>query len=317
MQPHNEFRIHPQIVQIGCYWGDGGQTEVYLVEGDTLAIVDTGINNTPTTHIAPALEVYGRKLSDIDLILHTHGHYDHTGGNGEMVAASGAKIWVHEADARFVEDHAYMFDTCFTYRHVLVGRKDRLGAARATFNGFAGAETKVERKLKDGEVLDLGKGVRLRVVHIPGHTMGSVALYWESEGLAMIGDSVMGMGPRPGGLPLIFYPAEYEQSIQRMKGMDISVLALGHHYRTKTAPPDSVHFGKNVKAYLEGCQEINTVIGDSMRRAKAARPGADFLEVARAATDLAAERLPIVKGEEGLPVTGTVESFHGYWQQMK
>ncbi len=317
MQPHNEFRIHPQIVQIGCYWGDGGQTEVYLVQGDTLAIVDTGINDTPTTHIAPALAVYGLKLSDIDLIIHTHGHYDHTGGNGEMVAASGAKIWVHEADARFVEDLDFMYETFFTFRHVLVGRKDRLPAARAMFNKFAGQSTKVERKFKDGEVLDLGKGVKFRVVSIPGHTMGSVALYLENDGIAIIGDSIMGMGPKPGGLPLIFYPAVYEKSIQRMKDLNVSVLANGHHYRTKNTPPDSVHFGKNVRAYLDGCQEINSVIGDSMRRAKAAKPGADFYEVAKAATDIAAERLPIVKGEEGLPVTGTVESFHGYWQLLK
>ena len=25
MQPHNEFRFHPQVVQIGCYWGQGSR----------------------------------------------------------------------------------------------------------------------------------------------------------------------------------------------------------------------------------------------------------------------------------------------------
>jgi hypothetical protein len=38
--------------------------------------------------------------------------------------------------------------------------------------------------------------------------------------------------------------------------------------------------------------------------------------VARAATDLAAERLPITKGEDGLPLYGNVEAFYGYWQLM-
>ena len=49
----------------------------------------------------------------------------------------------------------------------------------------------------------------------------------------------------------------------------------------------------------------------------AARSGPGFLEVARAATDLAAERLPITKGEEGLPLTGSVEAFYGYWQLLR
>jgi hypothetical protein len=86
VQPHNEFRIHPQVVQIGCYWGDGGHTELYLLQGDTLAIVDSGVNDTPTKYIAPALEIYGLTLHDVDLILNPHGHHDHAGGKGELVA---------------------------------------------------------------------------------------------------------------------------------------------------------------------------------------------------------------------------------------
>jgi len=54
-----------------------------------------------------------------------------------------------------------------------------------------------------------------------------------------------------------------------------------------------------------------------IRRAVAAKPVADFFEVARAATDFAAERFPITKGEDGLPVAGGVEAFYGYWQLVK
>jgi hypothetical protein len=51
-------------------------------------------------------------------------------------------------------------------------------------------------------------------------------------------------------------------------------------------------------------------------RAAASRPDAGFLEVARAATNLVAERLPITKGEDGLPLYGNVEAFYGYWQLL-
>jgi glyoxylase-like metal-dependent hydrolase (beta-lactamase superfamily II) len=317
VQPHTEFRFHPQVVQIGCYWGDGGHTELYLLEGDTLALIDTGVSDTPITYIAPALEASGRTLGDVDLILNTHGHHDHAGGNAELVAASGAKVWVHEADARVAEDADYQFDRFFAGRHILVGRADRLDAARAAMKATAGQPARVDRKLADGELLDLGKGIRLRVVHSPGHTRGSVCYYWESEGLAFAGDSVLGQGSRPGGFPLIFFPADYDRTIERLLAMDVAVLGLGHHYRTLTLPRESVHFGPSVKAFLRSSREIAEVIGDALRRAVAARPDAGFLEAARAATDLAAERLPIVKGEDGLPRTGSVEAFHGFWQGLK
>ena len=69
MQPHNEFRFHPQVVQIGCYWGEGGHTELYLLQGDTLAIVDTGVHDSPTKYLAPALATYGLTLGDVELDL--------------------------------------------------------------------------------------------------------------------------------------------------------------------------------------------------------------------------------------------------------
>lgn len=316
MQPHNEFRFHPQVVQIGCYWGDGAHTELYLLEGDTLAIVDTGVRDTPSRYIGPALESCGYRFSDVELILSTHGHYDHTGGNGEMVAASGAKLWIHEADARFAEEPDYQFDTYFTIRHTLCGRADRLAAARAMFTANVGQPTKVDHKLKDDEMIDLGKGLRLRVIPVPGHTPGSVGYAWESEGLVLAGDAVMGLSPHPGGLPLIYHPSDYKRSLQRLQELDIAVLGIGHHYRTLALPADSIHYGRAIKTYLGACQEIVDLIEDAMRRARAARPDGGFLEVARAATDLVAERLPIKKSEEGLPLFGNVESFYGCWQAL-
>ena len=43
-------------------------------------------------------------------------------------------------------------------------------------------------------------------------------------------------------------------------------------------------------------------------------PSGDFLEVARAETDLADTRLSLRKGEDGVPLSGDVEAFFSYWQ---
>ncbi len=316
MQPHNEFRFHPRVMQIGAYWGEGGHTELYLLEGDTLAIIDTGVMDTPSKYITPALEAHGRQLRDVDLVLNTHGHHDHTGGNARL-AAAGAQIWIHAADAGVAEDPDVQFDTYFVNRHRLVGRADRLEAARTALKVSAGPPTKVQRRLADGEEIDLGKGIRLRVVHTPGHTHGSTCFYWESEGLVFSGDAVAALSSRPGGLPLLYFPAAYTRTLDRLHGMDIATLALGHHYRTLTVPRDSIHFGLSVQAYLGACREIANTIEEAMRRAAAAQPDAEFLAVARAATDLVAARLPITKGDDGLPLYGNVEAFYGYWELLR
>ena len=83
-----------------------------------------------------------------------------------------------------------------------------------------------------------------------------------------------------------------------------------------TVPRDSVDFGPKVMTYLRACQEIAEAIRESLRRTAASRPEVGFLEVARAATDLVAERLPIKKGEDELPLYGNVEAFYGYWQLL-
>jgi glyoxylase-like metal-dependent hydrolase (beta-lactamase superfamily II) len=316
MQPHNEFRFHPQVVQIGCYWGEGGHTDLYLLEGDTLAIIDTGVVDSPSKYIGPALEPYGLTLADIDIILNTHGHHDHTGGNGEVAEASGAKVYIHEADAAIAEDIDCQFDTCFANRQILVGHPERLAAARAALKISAGQPTKVDTRLTDGELVDLGKGIRLRVVHTPGHSRGSACFFWEEQGLLFAGDAVPGLGSRPGGLPLVYFPSDMERSIDRLLGLDIRALALGHHYRSLTLPRDSIHFGANVQGYLQESRTIMDIIAGAVRQAVSTHPHADFLEVAQTATGLLVPQFAIKKNEFGLPATGSVEAFYGNWQLL-
>ena len=316
MQPHNEFRIHPRVVQIGCYWGSGGHTELYLLEGDRLTIVDTGIRDTPASWIAPALQTYGYRLGDVSLVLNTHGHFDHTGGNGPLVAASGAEVWVHEADVPIAQDIDCQFDVYFAQNDLLAGHPERVEGSRQTYREQSDLAP-VTRALRDGDTIDLGRGIVLRVVSTPGHTKGSTTFLWESEGLALSGDSVMGLGARPGGFPLIYDPTCYEASIDRLLEAEIATLCLGHHYRTSAVPRDSVHHGASeVRAYLTASREVSDVIGGAVRRAIAEMPDAEFLPTAQRASDLVAERFSITKDLDGLPVAGNTAALFGWWQRL-
>jgi hypothetical protein len=56
---HTDFRFHSQVTQIGSYFDPGGHVELYLLEGDRLALIDTGCADAPERFIAPVLKERG------------------------------------------------------------------------------------------------------------------------------------------------------------------------------------------------------------------------------------------------------------------
>ncbi len=317
MVAHTEFKFHAKITQLGCYWEGGGHTELYLLEGEQLAIIDTGCLDTPALYIAPALRAMGRDLSDVALIINTHGHHDHAGGNAALVAASGAQVWLHEADVAIAEDLDRQFAEYFAQNATLVGREDQLAELRAHLTRTADP-TKVDRTLKGGEQLDLGRGIVLTVIPTPGHTRGSVSLFWEREGILFTGDSLPGAGSRDGGMPLIYQAQAYEETLDRLAEVDFATLCLGHHYRSLTLTRDSVKYGEVGKRYLAECKEIATLIADGMRAALVERPEASFLEAARAALPAIGRRIPLtLNPETGLPVAGPTAVLYTNWQRLQ
>ena len=101
--------------------------------------------------ITKALEKYGFKVT---AILLTHGHFDHIGAANELKAKTGAKIFVHKADARMIEDPESNGSLLFR------GEKISVKA-----DGF----------LAEGDVIKAGS-LELAVIHTPGHTKGSICL---------------------------------------------------------------------------------------------------------------------------------------------
>ena len=91
-------RINSAIYRITALYDKTGTVFLYLIKGSRVALVDTGAVDSPREVLEPALAEIGMDLSDVDLILNTHAHLDHSGGNLETKRASNAPIHVHTAD---------------------------------------------------------------------------------------------------------------------------------------------------------------------------------------------------------------------------
>jgi glyoxylase-like metal-dependent hydrolase (beta-lactamase superfamily II) len=158
--------------------------------------------------------------------------------------------------------------------------KDFIEEERVNFLARAGPEVKVDQQLKDNDLIDLGNGIELKTIHLPGHTPGSVGFYWENEGILFSGDSIPGLHIEGGSLPVIWDFSRYEESLNRVRKLDLQILLCGHHYRGLNLPPSPLRRGKEVRQYLEDCQAAASRISEVVRIIATYAPGKSFNEIA-------------------------------------
>jgi metallo-beta-lactamase class B len=116
-------------------------------------LVNSGLASS-TPLIRASVEKLGFALKDVKILLTMQAHFDHVAAFAEIQKLSGASIYATGKDAPLLESG---------------GKSDPYNGGRNAF-----APVKVDRILKDGEVLTLG-GTKIRVIFTPGHSPGSVS----------------------------------------------------------------------------------------------------------------------------------------------
>jgi glyoxylase-like metal-dependent hydrolase (beta-lactamase superfamily II) len=248
----------------------------------------------------PALAEVGWDPSDLRVIINTHIHADHAGGNAEMQEASGAGIHLHRADAELTDRERYLDEYCRAALR-LMGTADQISQSEAIQLQLLGREWGVERRLEEGDEIDLGDDVRLQVLHTPGHTPGSASFYWEQEGLLFSGDAVNGRGGRANGFPLYFDAVAYVSSLKRLRDVPITTLAQAHRYRWSAPTQEAVRSGVEVRQTLDDSIAAWQVIDDAVRAEFQANPDLAFPEFARRVVRAAAPALGNDPDVEGMP----------------
>ena len=159
--------------------------------------------DTATPSLAWIADELAERAWTLKLIVSTHGHWDHIGDNAAVAEHSGADIAVHPLD------------------------RDRLEQPTSISAPFDIVPSVPAVELAEGDLIRFGE-LRLRVLHTPGHTEGSVCLHAEDDGVLFSGDTLFAGGwgrtDLPGG-----DETQMVESLARLTGFEDPLRVLPGH----------------------------------------------------------------------------------------
>ncbi|MDR3585004.1 MAG: MBL fold metallo-hydrolase [Desulfosporosinus sp.] len=185
-----------------------------IIHGSQICLIDTGVASSQQL-IFDYIRQIGRKPEEIATIILTHSHPDHIGSVRSIKQITGCKVIAHSGEKEWIEN----VDKQFTDRPV------------PGFNSLVGGSVTIDRIVDEGEFIDLGDDLQLRVIHTPGHSKGSISLYAETDQVLFVGDVV----PIPGDMPIYDDPLISIESIKKLKAYNKVNVLLSAWDEPKTA----------------------------------------------------------------------------------
>ena len=182
----------------------------------------------------PVISFLKKKNLKLHYILNTHHHFDHIGGNAELKKLYKAKVVGFYGD-----------------KHRIPG---------------------IDITLKDNEKWNFGNSV-VKILHIPGHTLGHICFFFEKEKLAFTGDTLFSLGCGR------IFEGNHKQmliSLNKIKSLPKDTkIYCGHEYTYKNAEFCMKHDDKNLdlikqfekikKLRLDNLPTVPTMLEDELK----------------------------------------------------
>ncbi len=198
----------------------------YVIEGEKLVVVDTSVAST-SFEILSFIENIGISPEDIDIVINTHCHFDHVGGNGVLRDTANPQFMAHPLDIPYIEDLNYQMRVRPVERMI----------------ELCSDPIKVDKAINDGDVIEIGNGLNINVLHTPGHSAGSISLYIPEDGVLLSGDAL----PEPGSLPIYENINQTLASLDKLRELKADILL--------SAMSPKVLRGDQVRAHIDESED--------------------------------------------------------------
>lgn len=168
----------------------------YLIFGNKITLIDSGVAGAESI-IFDYIKKNGRDPQEISSLILSHSHPDHIGSAKIIKDVTGCRVLCHAAEKDWIED---------------VKRQARERPVPG-FDSLVSGSITVDGLLEDGAILRIEEDIQCKVIHTPGHSAGSISLFFEDEKVFFSGDAL----PVPGDLPVYDDIAVCAASIKKLK----------------------------------------------------------------------------------------------------
>ena len=188
----------------GFFWQSSttNNCNTYLIQGTTHVLIDPGHIDL-FDHVQGGLRELGLGVDDIGLVISTHAHPDHIEGV-QLFSQGPASSAMHESEWHMIKAMEKQITMAFNVE----------------LDAFVPDVLLTEGDLTVGDL-------ELQVIHTPGHSPGSIVLYWPEKKVLFTGDLVfrggVGRTDLPGG-----NGSALKQSIKRLTELDVEWILPGH-----------------------------------------------------------------------------------------
>ena len=195
---------------------------IYLIglpSSKDLTLIDVGVTGKGQEKL-DVLKKYGIQPGDIKRIILTHAHLDHIGCIREVLKETHAELWMHLKEADLLEQGQEL---------IVFGQEMVKEMCHNHYNIKSGDYTLTfDKKLEGNEDLEIG-GMIWKVLHVPGHSLGSLALYDPANKILIAGDVVYA-DYTIGRFDFFGSSAqELKSTLQFLSSLDVNILLPGHN----------------------------------------------------------------------------------------
>lgn len=230
-------------------------TGIFVLVRDKIVVIDTAFEPAIAGMLYPYLARLGRRPEDIDLVINTHIHGDHIGGNARLRADTRARFCAHQLGREKLRD---------PYFHLNLIRRRFFPTVpyQEIKSGLVPQE--IDLDLHDGQAIDLGDSV-LRVIHTPGHASEGISLHDSASGILFTGDALQGRGTMSTGVA--YYPdlPGYRETLRKVAILldrcTVTKLALSHPF----APVDGLITAQEGVRFVGLCRDTTTQYSEILR----------------------------------------------------
>lgn len=221
--------IHSIPAEQAFYTGPQSPNVFLVRDGDEGAFIDSGFGDEKSIEARLGFLKEHRKLR-LKYIVLTHHHFDHSSGANQIREATGAEVTLHPGEESFLRDWQSEAPQDIEIPEEMKELREKVAKFREQ-----AAEAEPTVQMNDGDEFTVGS-LTLRIIHTPGHTLGSVCIYCPQERALFTGDTALGLGTVAISPPPHGDMALYLQSLAKLQTIDSALMLPGHGMAVHDVP---------------------------------------------------------------------------------